>query len=546
MEAAVRPRGSALAPLASPVFRAIWIASLASNFGGLVQAVGAAWMMTTITPSANMVALVQASTTLPIMVFSLAAGAIADSFNRRRVMLVAQGFMLCVSIALTVAASMQLLTPWTLLGFTFLIGCGTALNNPAWQASVGDMVPRSELPAAVALNSVGFNLTRSVGPAIGGVIVAAAGAAAAFAVNSVSYFGLIGVLLWWRPEYPQSPLPRERLGPAMGAGLRYVAMSPNITKVVLRAFLFGLTAVVVMALLPLVARELVQGGPLTYGGLLGAFGVGAIGGAFIGGRLREVLSNEWIARLAFAGFAVCATVLALSTRTWLTALGMLVGGACWVLALALFNTTVQLSTPRWVVGRALALYQTAAFGGMALGSWLWGSVAEAHGPSRALLFAAGAMLASGAVGLRLPLPARAELDLDPLNRWTEPVVGIELKPRSGPISITVEYEIDERDIPDFLATMAERERIRRRDGARHWTLMRDLENPRVWVESYQTATWVEYVRHNQRRTKADAGSVDHLRDLHRGEGPPLVRRRLVRHTQRPREEAAHKAPIDHP
>jgi MFS family permease len=546
MDAQAQPRASALAPLGSPVFRAIWLASLVSNFGGLVQAVGAAWMMTTITDSAHMVALVQASTTLPIMVFSLAAGAVADSFNRRRVMLVAQAFMLTVSVSLTVAAWMGVLTPWTLLAFTFLIGCGVALNNPAWQASVGDMVPRAHLPAAVALNSVGFNLTRSVAPAIGGLIVATAGAAAAFAVNAMSYLGLIGVLYAWRPEVVPSTLPRERLGPAMGTGLRYVAMSPNILKVVLRAFLFGLTAVAVMALLPLVARHLVQGGPLTYGGLLGAFGLGAIGGAFVGGRLREAVSSEWIARLAFLGFAVCAAVLALSPRIWTTAAGMAVGGAAWVLALALFNTTVQLSTPRWVVGRALALYQTAVFGGMALGSWLWGGVAEAHGTSEALLWAAGAMLASGLVGLSLPLPARAELDLDPLNRWTEPEVRLELTPRSGPVKINVEYLIDEADVPRFLDLMAERQRIRRRDGARAWTLLRDLEDPRLWVETYQTPTWLDYIRHNQRRTKADADSVDRLRELHRGPEPPRVQRRIIRQATRFSGEPHPKAPIDHP
>ncbi|HRO12369.1 MFS transporter [Amaricoccus sp.] len=546
MDPEPRPRASALAPLGSPIFRAIWLASLVSNFGGLVQAVGAAWMMTTITSSANMVALVQASTTLPIMVFSLAAGAIADNFNRRRVMLVAQGFMLCVSVALTVAAWMGVLTPWTLLGFTFLIGCGTALNNPAWQASVGDMVPRADIAAAVALNSVGFNMTRSVGPAIGGLIVAAAGAAAAFAVNSLSYIGLIGVLYAWRPDLPPRTLPRERLASAMAAGLRYVAMSPTILKVVLRAFLFGLTAVSVTALLPLVARNMEQGGPLVYGGLLGAFGVGAIGGAFIGGRLRYLLSSEWIVRLGFVGFAVCATVLALARGPWLAGLGMMVGGACWVLALALFNTTVQLSTPRWVVGRALSLYQTAAFGGMALGSWLWGMVAESNGAAEALLWAAAAMIAAGAAGFYLPLPARAELDLDPLNRWSEPKVQLPLTPRSGPIKINVEYVIDEADVPEFLDLMAERQRIRRRDGARAWTLARDLEDPRIWVESYQTPTWVEYVRHNMRRTKADAGPSDRLRELHRGNGPPAVERRIVRQASRLGVEPHPKAPIDHP
>ena len=376
------PRASLLTPLGNPTFRAIWLATLGSNFGGLIQSVGAAWMMTTITASESMVALVQASVTLPIMVFSLAAGAVADNFNRRQVMLVAQVFMVAVSAALSLAAWFELLSPWGLLGFTFLIGCGAALNNPSWQASVGDIVERAHLPAAVALNSVGFNLTRSVGPAIGGAIVATAGAAAAFAVNAASYLGLIFVLLRWRPSIPVSTLPREDLGAAMGAGLRYVAMSPNILKVILRAFLFGATSVAVMALLPLVARHMVAGGPLTYGMLLGVFGVGAIGGAFLGTRLSGRMSSELIVRLAFAGFAACAALLAIGGRVEIAAAGMLIGGACWVLALALFNTTVQLSTPRWVLGRALALYQTAAFGGMAVGSWLWGRSPRSTGCRR--------------------------------------------------------------------------------------------------------------------------------------------------------------------
>ena len=536
-------RAGSLAPFRYPTFRAIWLASLASNFGGLVQGVGAAWMMTQITTSANMVALVQASTTLPIMVFSLLAGAIADNFNRRRVMLIAQVFMLGVSATLSVAAWYGVLTPWLLLGFTFLVGCGTALHNPSWQASVGDIVPREDLPAAVALNSVGFNLTRSVGPAVGGVIVAAAGAAAAFAVNSLSYLALIVVLRRWRPTIPPSPLPRETLGSAMGAGLRYVAMSPNIGKVVLRSLLFGLTSVAVLALLPLVARHLVQGGPLVYGILLGAFGIGAIGGAFLAGRLRLALSSEGIVRVAFAAFAACSAIVALSPMAWLTGLGMLAGGAAWVLALSLFNVTVQLSTPRWVVGRALSLYQTAAFGGMALGSWLWGSVAEAYGLAPALLAAAIAMLAAGAVGLLLPLPARTELNLDPLDLWKEPQVGIDIQPRSGPIAISIEYLIDEPDVHDFLDAMAERHRIRLRDGARQWTLMRDLEDPRLWIESYQTPTWLAYVRHNMRRTKADAASTERIRALHRGPDLPHVHRRILRPT-RWFSEPAVRAPID--
>ncbi|HEY6630619.1 MAG TPA: MFS transporter [Rhizobiaceae bacterium] len=524
----VRP--GALAPFDSSVYRNVWFATLASNLGSLIQGVGAAWMMTSISTSADFVALVQASTTLPIMLFSLVSGALADNYNRRTVMLIAQCFMLVVSVALALVAYGGAMTPWLLLTFTFLIGCGTALHNPSWQAAVGDMVPRSHVPQAVALNSMSFNLTRSVGPAIGGAIVAASGAAAAFAANAFSYVALIIVLFRWKLEIPASSLPREPLGLAISAGLRYVAMSPNIEKVLLRGFVFGISAISTLALLPLVARDIIEGGPLLYGVLLGAYGVGAIGGAFLSGRLRGVVSNEWIARIGFVAFAVSATIQALSTTAWLSCIGLLIGGASWVLTLAMFNVTVQLSTPRWVVGRAMSLYQMATFGGMALGSWIWGVIAEGHGPAAALLASAGLMLVGAALGIFIKLPEHAALNLDPLNRWREPNVALDLKPRSGPIVISIEYQIREEDLHDFLDAMAERRRIRRRDGAREWTLARDLENPRIWVETYHSPTWHEYIRHNLRATHSDAVVGDRLRQLHSGAEPPKVRRMIERPT----------------
>ncbi|KOF14465.1 ABC transporter permease [Ensifer adhaerens] len=537
-------RISPLAPFKHDIFRTIWIASLASNFGGLIQTVGAAWLMTSISSSANMVALVQASTSLPIMMFSLVSGALADNFDRRRIMLVAQCFMLTVSVLLTVCAYLGIITPWLLLLFTFLIGCGTALNNPSWQASVGDMVPRDDLPAAVALNSMGFNITRSVGPAIGGVIVATAGAAAAFAANSLSYFAILFALVRWRREVTMSPLPRETLGRAITAGLRYVVMSPNIGKVLVRGFLFGLSASAILALLPLVARDLVRGGPLTYGLMLGAFGLGAIGGALLSARLREMMSSEAIVRLAFGGFALSTLVIAFSPYAWLSCLMLLVSGASWVLALSLFNTTVQLSAPRWVVGRALSLYQTMTFGGIAGGSWLWGTTAELYGATNALIVSCLLMLAGAAIGLRLPLPEFKSLNLDPLNRFNEPLLELDLKPRSGPIVIMIDYEIDDADIPEFLETMAERRRIRIRDGAGHWALMRDLEIPTTWTETYHVPTWVEYVRHNQRRTQADASVGDKLTALHRGGAPPRVHRMIERQTIVPTHYERYKRQVN--
>ncbi|CDM55817.1 MULTISPECIES: MFS transporter [Rhizobium] len=535
---------STLAPLRHETYRTIWFASLASNFGGLIQAVGAAWMMTTITASENMVALVQTSTALPIMLFSLVSGALADSFDRRRVMLTAQYFMLAVSALLSISAYFDWLSPWLLLFFTFLIGCGTALNNPSWQASVGDMVPRSDLPGAVTLNSVGFNITRSVGPAIGGVIVAAAGAAAAFAVNTLSYFALIYALIRWKPGPPASTLPRETLGSAVFAGLRYVSMSPNLQKVLLRGLIFGISASSILALLPIVAIDLVVGGPLTYGLMLGSFGIGAIGGAMLNDRLRERFSSETIVRISFAGFALSAAIASFSPIAALTCAGLVISGACWVLALSLFNTIVQLSTPRWVVGRALSLYQTVTFGGIAGGSWLWGVAADRYGVSDTLLISAVVMLFGIVVGLRFAMPAFASLNLDPLNRFIEPALGLDIAPRSGPIVVQIDYEIADADVPEFLALMGERRRIRIRDGARNWALMRDLEKPGRWTETYHTPTWVEYIRHNQRRTQADAENIERLRALHHGEQLPQVHRLIERQAIPPDSDVFYKTPID--
>lgn len=535
---------STFAPLRHETYRTIWFASLASNFGGLIQAVGAAWMMTVITSSEDMVALVQTSTALPIMLFSLISGALADNYDRRRIMLTAQSAMLVVSILLTAFALLGWITPGLLLLFTFLIGCGTALNNPSWQASVGDMVPRADLPDAVTLNSMGFNITRSVGPAIGGAIVAAAGAAAAFAVNALSYIALLYALFRWQPSAPASALPRETLGSAIFAGLRYVSMSPNLEKILLRGLVFGIGASSIQALLPVVALDLVSGGPLTYGFMLGAFGIGAIGGAILSTRLREMFSSETIIRLAFSGFALSAVIAALSPSAVLTSGGMLVAGACWVSALSLFNIIVQLSTPRWVVGRALSLYQTVTFGGIAGGSWLWGVAADRYGLSNALLMSAAVLLLGVVIGLRFSMPAFASLNLDPLNRFIEPALGLDITPRSGPIVIQVDYRIADDDLAEFMTLMEERRRIRIRDGARNWALMRDLENPGLWTETYHTPTWVEYIRHNQRRTQADAENTDRLRALHRGDGLPHVHRMIERQAIPPGDDVFHKTPID--
>jgi MFS family permease len=516
-------------PLSFPVFRAVWIASMASNFGGLIQSVGAAWLMASLTPSPQMVALVQASTALPILLLSLWSGAVADNLDRKRVMLAAQCLMLLVSVTLAAVTYAGWITPWLLLAFTFLIGCGAALNGPAWQASVGDMVPRTALPGAVALNSMGFNVARSVGPAIGGAIVAAAGAAAAFVVNAVSYIGLITVLARWKPDLPERVLARESLGHAMLAGLRYVAMSPDIRTVLARALLFGAGASAVPAMMPLIARDVIAGNSLTYGVLLGAFGIGAVGGGLLVRRARAGMTTEAIVRAAAAALAFGSLVTGLASSMLLIVPALAVAGAGWVLALSTFNVTVQLSAPRWVVARALSLYQMAAFGGMAVGAALFGGIASAQDVQTALLIAAGVQALTIVAGLIMPLPAARDLNLA-LRDWPEPETEVSVDDRSGPIVITIDYRIAQADIPRFLNVMHERRRIRRRDGARHWSLLRDLGDNELWVERYTVATWLDYVRHNQRRTHDDAQNTQDILGLHKGPELPAVRRKIERQT----------------
>lgn len=534
-----------LAVFRNRTFRSLWIATLASNFGGLVQSVGAAWTMTNLTSSQSMVALVQTSVTLPIMVFSLTAGVFADNFDRRKIMLWAQCFMCAVSVILALLAYHGFLTPWLLLSFTFLIGCGTAMHNPSWQASVGDIVTREELPAAVSVNSMGFNLMRSVGPAAGGAIVAIAGAAAAFAVNALSYVAIIAALFHWHPNHAPRRLPPEMFAGAFAAGLRYVAMSPNLLRVIARSFVFGLSAIACQALLPLVVREHLDGNAIVYGVLLGAFGFGAVLAALANSQLRARFHNERITRMGFLGFAISMVTLAFSSHYIPSALALLLSGFCWVICLSLFNVTVQLSTPRWVVGRVIALYQTSVFAGMAAGSWMWGAISDNLGLSIALIGATGVLVFGSAIGLVAPLPDSGDLNLDPLNRFREPPLQLDITHRSGPIMVLVDYRIAQENVTRFLALMSKRRKVRIRDGAQQWALLRDLEDPDNWTETYHVPTWVEYIRHHERRTQSDAEVSDALLALHEGPEPVRVHRMIERQTV-PAQDNTPRKPRDFP
>jgi len=519
---------SIAAPLRHAVFRRIWLASLVSNLGILIQGVGAAWAMTQMTSSADKVALVQTALMLPIMLIAMPAGAIADMHDRRIVALVSLAIALVGATVLTVLAWFNLVTPNILLALCFVVGSGMALFGPAWQASVSEQVPAETLPSAVALNGISYNIARSFGPAIGGIVVATAGAVAAFAVNALLYLPLMVVLFLWNRAHEPSRLPRERRNRAIVSGVRYIANSPSIRIVLIRTLVTGLIGGSVSALMPLVARDLLHGGAQTYGVMLGAFGMGAVFGALNIAEVRRRLSGEAAVRACAISMAGAIAAVALSTSAILTAIALVLAGAVWMLAVALFNIGVQLSAPRWVAGRSLAAFQASIAGGIAMGSWGWGHLTDAAGVEIALLVSAGLMLLSPLLGIWLRMPpvgARNEAASEVL---ADPEVRLSLTGRSGPLVVEIEYRVAQDNARAFHNVMQEVQLSRQRNGAYGWSIARDIGDPELWTERYHCPTWLDYLRQRNRATQSERALHQSAIAFHLGPEPIRVRRMLER------------------
>jgi MFS family permease len=516
------------APLRHGVFRRIWLASLVSNLGILIQGVGAAWAMTQMTSSADKVALVQTALMLPVMLISMPAGAIADMHDRRVVALVSLGIALSGATTLTLLAWFGLVTPNILLALCFVVGSGMALFGPAWQASVSEQVPAETLPAAVALNGISYNIARSFGPAIGGIVVATSGAVAAFAVNATLYLPLMVVLFLWNRTSEPSRLPRERLNRAMVSGVRYITNSPSIKIVLTRTLVTGIIGGSVSALMPLVARDLLHGGAQTYGIMLGAFGMGAVFGALNIGEVRRRMSGEAAVRACAISMAGAIAAVALSTNAVLTALALVLAGAVWMLAVALFNIGVQLSAPRWVAGRSLAAFQASIAGGIAVGSWGWGHLTDLAGVETALLVSAGLMLLSPLLGIWLRMPRVGARNEDATELLADPEVQLSLTGRSGPLVVEIEYRVAQDNARAFHNVMQEVQLSRQRNGAYGWSIARDIGDPELWTERYHCPTWFDYLRQRNRATQSERALHQRAIDFHLGPDPIRVRRMLER------------------
>ncbi|MEV4793719.1 MFS transporter [Asanoa sp. NPDC049475] len=512
--------GSAWTPLSVATFRWLWLALLASNIGTWMQTVGAQWLLVDAPDSDALVSLVQTASMLPIVLLALPSGALADTFDRRRMLLTVQAAQCAVAVLLAALTAADRMPPALLLTLTFALGAGQALTVPAWQAVIPELMPRAQLPAASALGAISQNLARAIGPAIAGLVIATLGVAAVFALNALSFVVFAAVLLWWRsPDGDAGP--PERFAAAVRAGGRYVRHSVVVRRILLRAALFLLPGSAVWALLPLVASRRLGLGPGGYGLLLAALGVGAVAGAAVLPRLRQRLSPNRMMFVAAVLFGAATIVVGLVRIELVVALVLVPAGVAWVTVLSSVNASLQLFLPNWVRARGLGIYQIVFAGGQGVGALLWGLLAEATNLPIAHLAAGALMLAGAATVVRWPLRDVAGLDREPTSYWAEPHLDVEPVRYGGPVLVILRYQVAAGDEVAFRAAMDRVRLSRRRSGAVRWGLFREGEHGDRFVEVYQVASWDEHRRqHDNRLTGADREIEAAARAL--AGGPPEV------------------------
>ncbi len=520
----------AFAPLKLPLFRDRWIASTVSSVGTWMQDTAGTWLMTVLTTSPLLIALMQTAASLPVLILGLLAGATADIYERRRLLIFWQAWMLASVAVLAVLTLAGVISPVTLLLLTFLLNIGSAMNNPAWQAIVPELVPREQIPSAVTLNAASNNIARAVGPAVGGLMVAAfvnadRGAGWVFALNSASFAGVIWILWRWkRTPVFSSALPAERIRGSVRSGLRYLRYAPDLQAPLIRAFTFTFFVSAVWSLLALVAkRDMREQGAMGYGILNGCLGVGAVIGATSLARIRRTIDADtllWIASLYYIAMLV---VLALVKIPAVAIVVLLGGGFFWTTTMATLNVSVQLSVPAWVYARALGAYLMTFQGGLALGSVLWGVIAQKSSTKVALICAAVGLATSLPFMRRFHILKGALPDLTPYA-WKTPPAGLVTTPGPdvGPVRISIDYRIPAENYAEFSHAVYELKGARLRDGAMRWGIYRAASDPEQLNETFLMESWLEYLRSRERTTEADRVIRDRVWALHRGDGPPRV------------------------
>jgi MFS family permease/quinol monooxygenase YgiN len=514
--------GSTWSPLRESVFRALWIATVISNVGTWMQDVGESWLMTSLTPSPVLVALVETAGSLPVVLVALPAGALADIVDRRRLLLVMQVWMFVAAGAMGLLALLGYMSPGRLLWLTFLLGIGSAISNPVWQAITPELVSQSDLPAAITLSAAGVNIARAFGPALGGLIVAASGPWAVFLLNAVSFIGIMVVVYRWQPAPRKSKLPSEDIVGAMRAGTRYLRHSPELQTVLLRSGSFVICASALWALLPQQARRHLGLGSFGYGILLGCIGFGALVGAWSLQKVRAWLSTNQLVAAGTVVFGLATMSLAYVHSFVVLAVTLATGGVAWIAVLSSLNVSAQTVTPSWVRARVMSVYLLVFMGGLAAGSAVWGFVAARAGVSTALMLAAIGLVVGPLATWRFRLVGNKNLSLAPSMHWPEPVMMIDTEASEGPAITLVEYRIDPKTAEEFLQAMKEMRRIRQRDGAIRWNLLRDTADPQRYIESFVTESWADHLRQHERVTAENREVEQRAQAFHLGPEPPKI------------------------
>jgi MFS family permease len=519
--AAAPATASAWGALRYGVFRSLWIATVVSNVGGWMYNAASGWLMTSLNPNPLIVSLVQVANSLPLFLFALPAGALADMIDKRRFILWLEILTTLFSAVFALLVTLHLASPAGLLWFTFLVGVLNALETPAWQAIVPLLVPKEALTSAIAVNSVGINISRVLGPALTGVIILSLGIAAPFWLDAVSNLGVIAVIYGWCPRGGAGrTLPAERLVGAMRNGVRYVRNNRRMRATLARSVGFFLFASAYWALLPVVSKQQLHGGATLYGVLLGAIGVGAVGGALGLPRFRARSGPDGVVVAGEIGTAAALILFGLAREPWIAVLACLIAGVAWIGVLASLNVSAQVALPDWVRGRGLAVYVTVFFGTMTVGSALWGFVAERLGLPLAHYAAAGGALLAMFATRRWKLRSGPIADLTPSMHWPAPVMAGKVEEDAGPVLVTVEYDVAPENRAAFLAALEQRGHERKRDGAYVWNVFQDTARPERIIETWLVESWLEHLRQHRRVTKADRQAEDRLRQLVRGE--PVV------------------------
>jgi MFS family permease len=500
------------APFRNRTFRALWLAQFASNVGTWMQSVGAVWVMLELKGSPTFVALVATASSLPVVFFAIVGGALADLVDRRRLLIVTQTLMLLAAGALAVLDASGHVTPGSLLALTFLLGVGTALNGPPWQAIQPELVPPEEFPQAVTLGGASINLGRALGPAIAGAILVVSGAWLVFTLNALSFAAVVAVLLAWRREAEETGGPPERFVGAVRAGLRYAFFSRVLRIVLVRAGAFSLASAGLLALMPVFATDVLHLGSGGLGFLLGGFGVGAVLAAGLLPKVRERLGEDAVVAIGTLGVATALLGLAVTRSVPLALVIAVIAGAAWLLCLSTLNVASQEALPGWVRARGLAMYLTVFMGGIALGSAAWGYLAGSIGTTATFGWGALVVALTTSLGLRWRLHRIGEVDLSP-SPMQAPEMRIASDGSAGPAFMMVTYDVKPGTEEAFQVALRRVGRARRRTGAVRWSVYRDADRPERFVETFVVPSWDEHVRQHERRTATDASLQQDLRDF---------------------------------